>query len=53
MATTDAYTEGRAVAALAGGFTRFAPEAGEMVVNTAQGGGGKDTWVLREEHRRR
>lgn len=29
-----------------GGLTRFAPQRGEMVVNTAQGGGGKDTWVL-------
>jgi carboxylate-amine ligase len=47
------FADGNSVAALAGGFTRFAPKAGEMVVNTAQGGGGKDTWVLREAHRRR
>jgi uncharacterized circularly permuted ATP-grasp superfamily protein len=29
-----------------GGLTRFAPEEGEMVVNSSRGGGGKDTWVI-------
>ena len=29
-----------------GGLTRFAPEAGGMVVNSSAGGGGKDTWVI-------
>ena len=32
--------------AMAGGLTRFAQGAGEMVVNSSQGGGVKDTWVL-------
>ena len=31
-----------------GGLSRFAPGAGELVVNCAQGGGGKDVWVLAE-----
>ncbi|HVW48087.1 MAG TPA: circularly permuted type 2 ATP-grasp protein [Solirubrobacterales bacterium] len=29
-----------------GGLTRYAREAGQMVVNSSQGGGSKDTWVL-------
>jgi carboxylate-amine ligase len=29
-----------------GGLTRYAKEPGEMVVNSSQGGGLKDTWVL-------
>jgi uncharacterized circularly permuted ATP-grasp superfamily protein len=29
-----------------GGLTRYAVAAGEMVVNSSQGGGSKDTWVL-------
>ncbi|MDX6634818.1 MAG: hypothetical protein QOF06_1021 [Solirubrobacterales bacterium] len=33
-------------AAMAGGLTRFAQGAGEMVVNSSQGGGCKDTWVV-------
>ncbi len=32
--------------ALPGGLSRFAQGAGEIVVNCAQGGGGKDVWVL-------
>jgi uncharacterized circularly permuted ATP-grasp superfamily protein len=32
--------------AMVGGLTRFAQGAGEMVVNSSQGGGCKDTWVL-------
>ncbi len=31
---------------LPGGLSRFAKGAGELVVNCAQGGGGKDVWVL-------
>src|SRR3954454_16471541 len=31
-------------AAMVGGLTRFAQGAGEMVVNSSQGGGCKDTW---------
>ena len=33
-------------AAMVGGLTRFARGAGEMVVNSSQGGGCKDTWVV-------
>ena len=33
-------------AAMTGGLTRYAREAGEMVVNSSQGGGCKDTWVV-------
>lgn len=33
-------------AAMAGGLTRYARGAGELVVNSSQGGGCKDTWVV-------
>lgn len=33
-------------AVMTGGLTRFAQGAGEMVVNSSQGGGCKDTWVV-------
>src|ERR1700748_2642229 len=33
-------------AVMQGGLTRYAKEAEEMVVNSSQGGGSKDTWVL-------
>jgi uncharacterized circularly permuted ATP-grasp superfamily protein len=33
-------------AAMSGGLTRYAQVAGEMVVNSSQGGGCKDTWVV-------
>jgi uncharacterized circularly permuted ATP-grasp superfamily protein len=33
-------------AAMVGGLTRFAQGAGELVVNSSQGGGCKDTWVV-------
>jgi uncharacterized circularly permuted ATP-grasp superfamily protein len=39
----------RGETAMAGGLTRFARGAGEMVVNSSQGGGCKDTWVVAEE----
>jgi len=32
--------------AMAGGLTRYAREAGEMLVNSSRGGGCKDTWVV-------
>jgi uncharacterized circularly permuted ATP-grasp superfamily protein len=32
--------------AMAGGLTRFARDAGEMVVNSSRGGGCKDTWIV-------
>ncbi|MGN6255634.1 MAG: circularly permuted type 2 ATP-grasp protein [Solirubrobacterales bacterium] len=35
--------------AMTGGLTRFAQGAGEMVVNSSQGGGCKDTWVLEND----
>jgi carboxylate-amine ligase len=36
-----------AVSVAPGGLTRFAGAEGSLVVNSSQGGGGKDTWVLR------
>ena len=33
-------------AVMAGGLTRFAQGAGEMIVNSSRGGGVKDTWVV-------
>ncbi len=33
-----------------GGLTRVALQPGSLVVNSSQGGGSKDTWVLRGEH---
>jgi uncharacterized circularly permuted ATP-grasp superfamily protein len=33
-----------------GGLTRVALKKGSLVVNSSQGGGSKDTWVLAEEH---
>jgi uncharacterized circularly permuted ATP-grasp superfamily protein len=32
--------------AMAGGLTRYAQRAGEMVVNSSRGGGCKDTWIV-------
>ena len=32
-----------------GGLTRVALEKGSLVVNSSQGGGSKDTWVLEEQ----
>lgn len=37
---------GRPTVAMAGGLTRYARGAGEMVVNSSRGGGCKDTWVV-------
>lgn len=42
-----AFYDGADASALPGGLTRVALAAGEMVVNSSRGGGGKDTWVLR------
>ena len=33
-----------------GGLTRVALKKGSLVVNSSQGGGSKDTWVLAEDH---
>jgi uncharacterized circularly permuted ATP-grasp superfamily protein len=39
---------GRDVRMVPGGLTRVALKAGSLVVNSSQGGGTKDTWVLEE-----
>lgn len=36
-------------AVMTGGLTRFAQGAGEMIVNSSQGGGVKDTWVVEND----
>jgi uncharacterized circularly permuted ATP-grasp superfamily protein len=41
-----AVNDGESVWVLPGGLTRVALEEGSMVVNSSQGGGSKDTWVL-------
>ena len=38
---------GETVEVLPGGLTRVALNKGSLVVNSSQGGGSKDTWVLR------
>jgi uncharacterized circularly permuted ATP-grasp superfamily protein len=40
------FHDGRRARALPGGLTRVALQEGRLVVNSSQGGGGKDTWVL-------
>ena len=40
---------GQDVIIVPGGLTRVALQPGSMVVNSSQGGGSKDTWVLRGE----
>lgn len=40
---------GEDIRVLPGGLTRVALPQGSLVVNSSQGGGSKDTWVLREE----
>jgi len=37
---------GREVKVTPGGLTRVALRSGSLVVNSSQGGGAKDTWVL-------
>ncbi len=44
-----AVNDGRSVWVLPGGLTRVALPEGELVVNSSQGGGSKDTWVLSSE----
>jgi uncharacterized circularly permuted ATP-grasp superfamily protein len=39
---------GDKVTVVPGGLTRVALRRGSLVVNSSQGGGSKDTWVLRE-----
>ena len=40
---------GESIKVLPGGLTRVAMEAGSYVVNSSQGGGSKDTWILAEQ----
>jgi uncharacterized circularly permuted ATP-grasp superfamily protein len=44
---------GESVEVLPGGLTRVALTAGSLVVNSSQGGGSKDTWVLEADRRGR
>ena len=46
-----AVNDGDDVWVLPGGLTRVALPAGSLVVNSSQGGGSKDTWVLAGERR--
>ena len=39
--------DGEKVTIVPGGLTRVALQRGSLVVNSSQGGGSKDTWVLR------
>ncbi len=41
-----AINDGREIRVLPGGLTRVALRPGSLVVNSSQGGGSKDTWVL-------
>ena len=43
---------GREVQMVAGGLTRVALQEGSLVVNSSQGGGTKDTWILGQEGNR-
>jgi uncharacterized circularly permuted ATP-grasp superfamily protein len=40
---------GESITLVPGGLTRVALRKGSLVVNSSQGGGSKDTWVLREQ----
>ncbi len=44
-----AVNDGEHVSVLPGGLTRVAMPEGQLVVNSSQGGGSKDTWVLGED----
>jgi uncharacterized circularly permuted ATP-grasp superfamily protein len=41
-----AVNDGNDVWVLPGGLTRVALPEGQLVVNSSQGGGSKDTWLL-------
>lgn len=41
---------GKDIYVMPGGLTRVALRKGSMVVNSSQGGGSKDTWILRNGH---
>ena len=40
---------GKDVQMVPGGLTRVAVKEGSLVVNSSQGGGTKDTWILQSE----
>ncbi len=40
---------GRSIRVMPGGLTRVAMKKGSLVVNSSQGGGSKDTWVMRKQ----
>src|SRR5262249_3665432 len=42
---------GKDIFVLPGGLTRVALKRGSLVVNSSQGGGSKDTWVLADDPR--
>lgn len=42
--------QGKKAYVMPGGLTRVALKRGSLVVNSSQGGGSKDTWVLRRQH---
>lgn len=44
-----AVNDGNEIFVLPGGLTRVALPEGSLVVNSSQGGGSKDTWVLEDE----
>jgi uncharacterized circularly permuted ATP-grasp superfamily protein len=44
---------GKAIHVLPGGLTRVALRKGSLVVNSSQGGGSKDTWVIAKEEQSR
>lgn len=47
-----AISDGDEVWVLPGGLTRVALTQGALIVNSSQGGGSKDTWVLADDQRR-
>jgi uncharacterized circularly permuted ATP-grasp superfamily protein len=47
-----AVNDGRTVWVVPGGLTRVALREGSLIVNSSQGGGSKDTWVLADDDER-
>jgi uncharacterized circularly permuted ATP-grasp superfamily protein len=47
-----AINDGNSIWVLPGGLTRVALQEGRLIVNSSQGGGSKDTWVLARSGRR-
>jgi uncharacterized circularly permuted ATP-grasp superfamily protein len=46
VAKPDGYIAGKTISMVPGGLTRVALQEGSLVVNSSQGGGTKDTWIL-------